>query len=426
MKSIFLDIDFPRVVLTRALGRLHPAAYFSRVAPVRFADLPDPPLPGPRWLRIHNRLAGICGTDLHLVFIEGDLDIALAALPGNNRRYLGHEIVGEVVEAGPGVEGLRVGDRVVFQRNDCCLTAEIAPPCRYCAIGDYDLCSNESDIRGPRLTGGGWGTSFIAHQNHLYRLPDDVTDEQAVLIESAACGVHAALRRQPQAGEHVLVLGCGIIGLMTLGAVRAVAPQAHITALARHPFQANAARRMGADQVIRSGDYREVARLTGARLYTGLLGNRMLLGGFDVIYDCVGKARTVTDALRWARAGGTVIVVGIDLHRLKVDLTPVWYQEVNLVGSMSHGAEDWNGQRVSDFDLVVRFLREGKLNFDGLITHRFPLDAYREAIATATAKRQTGAIKVIFDLRGSREAKRYTHPGTQAAASPRCGASVRR
>jgi threonine dehydrogenase-like Zn-dependent dehydrogenase len=399
VKAIFVDIDIPRLVVTKVLGQLHPAAYFSRVAPVHFADLPDPPLPGPRWLRVRNRLAGICGSDLHLLFLEGDLDVAPAALPGNRRRYLGHEIVGEVVETGPGVEGLRAGDRVVFQRNDCCLTAEIDPPCRYCAAGDYDLCSNQSDLRGPRLTGGGWGTSLVAHQNHLYPLPNDVTDEQAVLIEPAACGVHAALRRQPRAGEQVLVLGCGIIGLMTLGAVRAAAPEARITALARHAFQADAARRMGADHVLRSGDYREIARLTGARPYAGALGNWMLLGGFDVIYDCVGSARTVTDALRWTRAGGTVVVVGVDLHRLKVDLTPVWYQEVNLVGSMSHGADDWHGERVSDFDLVVRFLHEGKLDFHGLITHRFPLDAYREAIAIARGKRRSGAIKVIFDLK---------------------------
>jgi threonine dehydrogenase-like Zn-dependent dehydrogenase len=400
VKTIFLDMNIPRAVATKSLGRLYPAAHFSRIAPVQFTDLPDPPLPGPHWLRVRNRLAGICGSDLSLLFLEADLMIAPAALPGNNPHYLGHEIVGEIIELGPAVEGLRFGDRVIFQRNDCCLTAEINPPCSYCSAGDYDLCINQSNIQGPRLIGGGWGTSFVAHQNHLYRPPDDLTDEQAVLIEPAACGVHAVLRYRPQAGQRVLVLGCGIIGLMTLGAVRALAPEVHITALARHPFQAEAAQRMGADHIIRSRDYREIARLSSARCYTGILGNQMLLGGFDVIYDCVGNARTVTDALRWTRAGGTVVVIGADFHRLKVDLTPVWYQEVNLLGSMSHGAANLNGESMSDFDLVVRFLGEGKLNFDGLITHRFPLDTYREAIAVAKNKRQSRAIKVVFDLRG--------------------------
>jgi threonine dehydrogenase-like Zn-dependent dehydrogenase len=124
----------------------------------------------------------------------------------------------------------------------------------------------------------------------------------------------------------------------------------------------------------------------------------MLLGGFDVVFDCVGSAQSVQDSLRWARAGGAVVLVGVTLERMRVDLSPVWYQEVNLIGSMAHGMETWNGASQSTYDLTCDLLLRGKLTATGLITHYFRLENWREAIKTAMDKR-TGAIKVVFDYR---------------------------
>jgi threonine dehydrogenase-like Zn-dependent dehydrogenase len=158
---------------------------------------------------------------------------------------------------------------------------------------------------------------------------------------------------------------------------------------------------MGADEVIASGDgYREAARVTDGRLYTGLLNNKMLLGGYDIIYDIVGTSKTVRDSLRWARAGGTVVLVGISPTVLKTDISPIWHQEVDLIGSVVHGMEEWGGQIVHGFDLAIQWMRDGLLSTDGLITHRFPLEEYRRAIATADDKR-TGAIKVLLQTRSA-------------------------
>ena len=145
--------------------------------------------------------------------------------------------------------------------------------------------------------------------------------------------------------------------------------------------------------------YQEAARLTGGKVYQGMFGNRMLLGGFDVVYDCVGIPSTLKDALRLARAGGTVVLVGVHLEPMKIDLTPVWYWEVDLIGVYAHGAEDWLGERVSTFELIARLMREGKMNVDGFITHRFTLAEYRQAIATAIHQPRTHSIKVVFDYR---------------------------
>jgi hypothetical protein len=174
------------------------------------------------------------------------------------------------------------------------------------------------------------------------------------------------LRRAPQPGQHVLVVGSGIIGLLTLQAARAVCPDCRVTVMARYPHQAEAARRLGAESILRRADYGEAAALTAAKAYAAPMNKGMLLGGFDVVYDCVGTATTLEDNLRWTRAGGAVVLVGVDLTRHKLDLNPVWYQEVDLFGSFVHGVEDWRGQRRHTYDWVFDLLRTGALCADGL------------------------------------------------------------
>lgn len=398
MQTLYVEKNIPRFALTKVLAPIRDDIYFSRLSPMQVGHINER-LPGRRWVRVENKLAGICGSDLHLVYADVDLHVVPALLPSNQRIYLGHEIFGHVVEAGPDVSTLRVGDRVSLKfMSGSCLSEGILPPCRYCAEGNAYLCENATECNSDPI-GGGWGQGFLAHETQLFRVPETLSDEEAVLLEPASVGVRAVLRRPPEAGERALVLGCGIIGLLTLQAARAAAPDAEITVIARHPHQAKAARRLGADHVLtdRRDTYKMVAELTDARQYEGMLGGQTLVGGFDVIYDCVGAAKTLEDALRWTRAGGTVVVVGIDFKRLKLDLTPVWYYEVDVVGTYANGAETWNGERVSTFELTARWFAEGKLTADGLITHRFPLAEYRRAIETATDK-STKAIKVIFEL----------------------------
>jgi threonine dehydrogenase-like Zn-dependent dehydrogenase len=121
----------------------------------------------------------------------------------------------------------------------------------------------------------------------------------------------------------------------------------------------------------------------------------MLLGGYQVVYDCVGNKYTQRDSLRLAKAGGTAVLVGISLNRLNFDPTPIWFQEVDLVGSMTFGMEHLDGREVHTFDLVIEMLQEGALSADDLITHRFPFAEYHKAITTAKDKR-TGSIKVTL------------------------------
>src|SRR3989304_4824156 len=129
-----------------------------------------------------------------------------------------------------------------------------------------------------------------------------------------AVALHGVLRRPPGDGEQVLVVGAGIIGLLTVQCVKLLAPDARLTVLARYPHQAEAARRLGADVILGGDDlYQQVAQQTGGRLYRAILNRGMVLGGYDVVYDCVGRAGTILGAPARQRARGTVVLVGIDL-----------------------------------------------------------------------------------------------------------------
>jgi len=132
----------------------------------------------------------------------------------------------------------------------------------------------------------------------------------------------------------------------------------------------------------------------------GRRGNRMLLGGFDLIFDVVGVETTLNNALRWTRAGGSVVLVGVNLHRMNLDVTPIWYQEVDLLGAVGHDIVDWQGEAVSTFELAMRWMQAGQICCDRLLTHRFPLHAYREAFSVAVDKDEHRSIKVAFDLAG--------------------------
>jgi 2-desacetyl-2-hydroxyethyl bacteriochlorophyllide A dehydrogenase len=394
-----LELNPTHVIPTKLLGLIWRGAYFSSFAPLQVRNLPRQPLSASNWVRVRNSLAGICGSDLHLIFADGDFTVAPAAIPSHGYSYPGHEVVGEVIEVGNDVQHVRVGDRVALQYGPNCITAGVQNPCRSCASGHYGLCEYGA-LPGPQPIGGGWSEEMLLHEQQLFRLPAEINDMQAVLLEPSAVAVHAVLRHIPQAKDHVLIIGAGTIGLLILQVIRALAPDAEVSVMARHAFQIEQAARLGAHIIYPRDSYREVQRDTGAKFYQGIGGNKMLLGGYDVIYDTVGSTRTTHDALRWARAGSTVVMVGLNLHKMQLDLTPIWYQEINLIGTMGHGIETWpigTYEKKTTFEITAELIQNKRLFPDKLITHSFPLNGYRDALMTAVKKDQNRAIKVVFD-----------------------------
>ena len=255
---------------------------------------------------------------------------------------LGHEVVGEVVELGSAVRDLALGQRVVLVPGAACAAMGQAQPCDMCKQGLPLLCLCRDDFI-PRLShGAGWSESMVRHQSELIPIPDEITDDQAVVLDPLGCSAHAVLRRVPEAGDPVIVIGCGMIGLGIILALKALAIPTHIVAIAKYSNQAVQARAMGAHRVFRysSGSlYEELAAELGTKVFGTSRNNRLLGYGAAVVYDAVGSGETLHHALRWTRPRGAVVLEGIAPYPAALDRSVIWLRELSLIGAHGHGRE---------------------------------------------------------------------------------------
>jgi threonine dehydrogenase-like Zn-dependent dehydrogenase len=401
MRAIYVDKDIPRILLTKAITPLWNDFVWTPLSAARAGLLDDLPLPGPRWMRVKNLACGICASDLSLLFVKADPSVAPAALPGLQRFYLGHEAVSVVMETGPGVTRFHVGDRVIMENHFYganCLNLELEHPCEMCAQGEVNFCLHKSDY--PYLgVGGGFGDEYITHETGVQSCPPELTLDQAVLVEPIGIGTHAVLRHPPKPGAKVLVLGAGMIGLTVLMAARAAQPDCEVTVLSRYEFQSQMAERLGAKNILYSRDgYRGIAKASGGKFFSAPLNKGIVVGGFDMIYDCVGNSNTLNDCLRWVKSKGKVVLVGTNLMPMKnLDLVRIWYDQVELVGVVAHGIEHFAHEEKHTYEWVFDFMQRGLYSTEGFITHRFPYEDYRQAIALANShKGGQQTIKVIM------------------------------
>ena len=373
---------------------------------LRLADIPDPPLPSPQWLRIRPTLSGICGSDLGVITARASVYLsALTSFPF----VPGHEVVGTIAELGADVAGLEVGQRVCLEPVLGCRVRDIDPPCHPCAKGHYGNCEHVTDgciAAGVqtgfcRDTGGGWGGSLVAHRVQVHPIADSLPDHAAVLTEPLSCAIHGVLMSPIQDDSEVLVVGCGTMGLLTIAALSALTPARRIVAVGRHGYQQELASALGAHEVVSSGlgGYPRLKELVPSAIHSLPIGKPAVTGGFDVVFDCVGSGASLGDALRWTRPQGQVTMIGMPAPG-HVDLTPFWYQEVRLSGSYTYATESHAGADVPTFHLALDLLQREALSstLGGLVRHTFPLRQYRQAIATAMQPGRHQAIKTAFDL----------------------------
>jgi threonine dehydrogenase-like Zn-dependent dehydrogenase len=319
--------------------------------------------------------------------------------------------VGTIVEVGPAVQGWQVGDRVTVEPTLWCAPRGFVPEqwCEYCKAGQPNLCTRttEGDL-SPGVatgscteTGGSWSPVFTAHHSQLYRIPENVSDENAMLVEPFACGLHAALHNIPADDETVLIIGAGTIGLMQLAALRALGSKAKILITARYPFQAEAARELGATEVLTSGDvYNQIAERTNSTLYSPMIGKRVMVGGVDFTFECLGKDSTLDDALRLTKPGGHVVVVGVPGIVKGLDWSAVFIQELTISASYIYDhAEQWNGKTTSTYEIVLEMMSSGAVDLGWMVTHRYSLEEYDTALRQIANKKQYPVIKPVFEFR---------------------------
>ena len=404
MKAISFAAPIPTYLTTLAAGRLSRRLYIGPHACTTVADVSEPSLPGERWVRIRTRLGGICGSDLNVITLKASpMTSPFSSFPF----VLGHENVGDVVEVGSAVRSVGVGDRVVANPLLCCEPRGVEPPCTQCVAGNHSRCAHFTDgvlppgmlVGTTRGTGGSWGEQFVAHESQLLRVPDALSDEEAVLVEPLACSVHAARANLPEPGARVLVIGAGSIGLLTTAALSALAREVTLTVLARHEFQAEHARRLGAVRVVRSGgDYfGALAEAGQSRLLEPIIGRPMGTGGgFDYTFVCVGGTRAMDDALRLARPGGTIVLLGNVSTLNGLDWTPVWLKELTVRGSLCYGVHAHGGAAQNAFAEAASLIASGRAPVRPLVTATFPLGEYRRALDAALDRGTARSVKVAF------------------------------
>lgn len=369
--------------------------------PARLVAHDDPPLPGPHWARLAVTGGGICGSDLHIFKPTTGPPTALYAY-GTLPIELGHEIAATVAETGPECS-LDAGARVAVDPVLGCAARGIDPPCDRCRAGAASLCRHIgsralTDGMGVGFThglGAGWGDLLVAHDSQLHALPETVARRAETLPEPLSIAVHGLLRVPPGDGP-VLVIGAGIIGLLTTCALRALFPAYPVVVVAKHPHQADAASACGASTVLELSDdlYGPLAELAGTEV-KGSGDDAMLAGGFPYVVDAVGSELAVGQAFRSVDSRGTVLLLGAS-GVSTVDLSPLWFKEAAVTGSFCHAHDrEPSGRAVHSFERAVEILASGRLPAAALVTHEFPLDQWREALDVALA-REAGAIKVVL------------------------------
>lgn len=419
MRALVFERKLGRFAASRVAATLVGTGRGVGVGPLQLTDIDLPPLPGDgaSWHVVRPILAGICGSDI-------------ATLDGHTSRYFeeivsfpfvpGHEVVGRVEG------GALDGRRVVVEPVLGCLARGLDPPCPACREGRKGACGQLSfGHLKPGLqtgycadTGGAWSNGFVAHESQLHEVPDSLSDEAAVMVEPVACAIHAALSPGYNTLEHakVVVLGAGTLGLGVIAALRHFASPAEVLAIAKHPDQRRLARTLGATTVVEPAETRRAVRRQSGGMAISAPGDpghllRLAGSGADIVYDCVGNASSIEESLAITRPGGLIVLVGMP-GSVRVDLAPLWQREISLTGAYAYGVEEvapataGNGSgRRTTFDMAFELVEVAGLG--RLVSARYPLDCYEEAIEHAATAGRRGAVKVVFDLqpprvRGSR------------------------
>ena len=319
--------------------------------------------PGPGDALVKVRCEGICGSDLN----------QYRKLTEPETLPAGHETAGEIVDVGEGVDPARIGQRVAVEvvgHGKACLT------CWYCRQGQYRNCTEKSDYAG-----GGFAEYVTRNAVACYPLADTMTWEEGALVEPLAVSIRGMRRGALMAGDTVVVLGAGNIGLTAIAAARALGAGT-IIATARHAHQADLARQLGADVVLDPNDddaTKTVEDLTHGR-------------GADITVETVGgfgSNATLVQAVDMTRVMGRIVVLGVFHDPVLTDWMEPLLKEQSFIFSVCYGIMDGR----HDFEMAIDLMASGKVDLNPMVTHTYPLTEMPQALATAYDK-STGSVKV--------------------------------
>jgi threonine dehydrogenase-like Zn-dependent dehydrogenase len=332
---------------------------------VSLETVPDPVLPGPEGIIVTVERTAICGSDLHL-FHDA---------PTGSGIRLGHEAIGTVAEVGAHVHNVARGDRVLVSGVIGCGT------CRPCLAGQPNICLNDKAAAFgtmPDLPGGQAEAMAVPFADlFALRIPENVTDEQAVLLtDILPTGYLGALRASIRPGATVAVIGLGPVGIMALQCAALFGP-ARILAVDQVPERLARAERLGAEPI-------DAASAPGVAQIMEATGGR----GADSVIEAVGADATVLDAVSCAASGGTVSIVGVNLSlALPFPMGLVFLKSLTVRTIFAPVPGTWPS--------LVPLVQTGRLRLTDTFTHRMELSQVAEAYDLFDSRRD-GVLKVLL------------------------------
>jgi len=348
------------------------AARYYGYKDIRVEEIAVPEVPA-GCVRVRVAWAGICGTDRHeytgpvWVPINKPHRITGQMAPIT----LGHELSGVIVALGEGVTDWQVGDRVTASGNIYC------GECEMCQSGRVNLCENLAFNGIGR--DGAFAEYMVLPTYQLYRVPENVSLEQAVLAEPLACGWHATRALGDLKGKNVAVVGPGIIGLACV----------------------IAAKEAGAEQIMLVGlgrDNEEIARKVGATCYVDSREQNpveegcKLTGkpGFDVVYECVGVQPSLNTAMELLRKSGKLMVMGVFEKMPQFNMNIFQEGERTLYTSQAYADE------IRD---ILKVMEKQTLPVEQLITARIPLERIVEDGFEELLRNPSKHVKIAVQIK---------------------------
>jgi threonine dehydrogenase-like Zn-dependent dehydrogenase len=396
VKALVFRHNLGREAVAAVGGRLDRRAYVSSLAPVGLEDIDELPLPADDWVRVQTTFSGLCGSDVKQILLNGSRDNPLTALV-SFPHVLGHEVVGRRLDT---------GQRVVLNPWLSCGPRGIDPPCAACAVGRYPWCRSFRSGNLPvsihlgNCSGafGAHAERFAAHPVQLFPIPDEISDEAAVLADPVSVSLRSVLLAPPADGQPVLVYGSGTLAFAAIALLRHLFPATEVWAAVRPGPRAELATRLGAKAVL-STVPDELVGQVGHRMGTAPLQpwskRDWLQDGPAVVYDTIGSTQTVETSLRFIATGGTLVISGVEPPK-RFEWTPLYFKEARVIGSNGFGLEDVGGVSKHAMEHYFDFISAG-LDLTPVITHRFPLARWQEAVLAVKDSRHTGAVKVLLE-----------------------------
>jgi 6-hydroxycyclohex-1-ene-1-carbonyl-CoA dehydrogenase len=321
------------------------AVFVEPNKPLEIKNVPKPEI-GPDEILVKVAACGVCHTDLHYI----DHGVRTAKEPP---LILGHEPSGTVAEVGSAVKRWREGDRVVLPAVLSC------GHCRFCRTGRENIC--ESMVMFGNMVDGAYAEYVAAPAKDVFSLPDELPLEESCIIADAISTPYFAVvqRGNVKAGDTVLVLGCGGVGMSAVQI--AVAVGASVIAVDIVPRKLEMAKKFGAAEVINAKETENLSKAI----------KKMTGGGVDVAFEIIGNPDTQRQAFDSLRKGGRLVVVGYTNKELPLNAGKIMFFEMEVIGSL--------GCRPVDYPKIIEMARLGLIKVSELVTAKMPLERINEA-----------------------------------------------